>query len=95
MEKTLVVFRVFRDGGDVLALFPEEPGDCSGRTCSSYQHVGQHGGADYLVCMSMSRPARPEEYADLARELECIGYVLDIRKRASRLSHRRLLSKIL
>jgi hypothetical protein len=92
-EKTKVVFRVW-PGGDVLALFPEEPGDCDGRFCSSYMHVGQHSSADYTGCIQATRPAQPVEYADLAKELERIGYVLDIRKRAGRNSRDAMLSKL-
>ncbi len=81
-ELDRVVFRVWRDkASDVFALFPELPADTVGRLCTSYAHVGQHGGADYGYCIRQSRPARPEEYADLAAELTTIGYVLDVRRR--------------
>lgn len=90
-EKTKVVFRVWPDG-HVLALFPDELGDVRGFQCLSYQHVGQHSSADYDYCISATRPAQADEYADLAEELRRIGYELDIRKRASRLSlHLRML----
>ena len=78
-EKTVVVFRVWRKGGDVLALFPLEDG---GRgLCMSYQHVGQHGAADYGLCIGRTRPATPAEYSDLAAELREIGYELRIVRR--------------
>ena len=93
-ERTKVVFRAYPEG-DVLALFPEEPGDCTGRTCSCYQHVGQHGQADYNGCIASTRAAKPEEYAPLARELNMIGYVLDIRLRTGRKERLVMLSKIL
>jgi hypothetical protein len=82
MGKTIVVFRKFRSGGDILALFPELAATHDGRYCESYQHVGQHSGADYEGCIAVSVPARPEEYGDLARELTRIGYDLEIRKAA-------------
>ena len=42
-EETAVIFRKYPNirGGEVIALFPEIPGDYSGYTCSSYVHVGQ------------------------------------------------------
>lgn len=79
-EKTKVVFRVFKDDGSLVALFPNEIADPH-NNIMSYQHIGQHGAADYSYCIQKSRPARPEEYADLVRELQGIGYNLDIRTR--------------
>lgn len=75
---TVVVFRVWRDGG-VFALFPCEPW-CAGMV-ASYEHVGQHGGADYAGCIGRSRAATAEESAPLRRELESRGYQLAIRQR--------------
>lgn len=91
-EETVVVFRVFKPrpafdekGGDVIALFPYDLGTDSPFTCSSYMHMGQHGSADPLtVVRELTRPAKPEEYADLAKELESRGYRLKIRKRIGR-----------
>ena len=68
---TKVVFRKFPNG-DILALFPEVPE--TGYTCSCYMHIGQHGGADYTHCIRLTKPASPEEYADLKRELEAKPY---------------------
>ena len=70
--KTQVVFRKFRDGGDVIALFPcihEGPG-----LISSYMHIGQHGPASWRGCLADSRNASPAEYAPLLSELASIGY---------------------
>jgi len=74
--ETLVIFRKFRDGGDIVALFPEmEEGQ---NLCNSYQHVGQHGSASYAWLVGgpnrITVPAKPGEYADLLAELESIGY---------------------
>lgn len=76
-----VIFRVWRDG-DVFALFPDLPADDSGHV-TSYQHIGQHGAADYAHCVRQSRPATSSEYASLKRELESqpYGYVLTVCKR--------------
>jgi hypothetical protein len=72
-----VVFRVWHNG-DVIALFPELPFDRDGLYCTSYEHVGQHGSADYHGCVCLTRPAKPHEYRDLARELENRGYRLKV-----------------
>ena len=89
MDKDIVVFRKWRDGFGVISLFPEIPTDLYGYYCESYEHVGQHGGADYFGVIMNTRPANEEEYADLAEELRIIGYDLRPIKRASQLHHER------
>lgn len=84
IEKTVVVFRVWKKGGEVIALFPSIPASVSGNLCQSYQHIGQHGGADYQHVIYKTTPARHEEYYDLMKELEGIGYNLKIQKRFTR-----------
>ena len=82
--KTKVIFRKFpaRHGGEVLALFPELPGTNDPHTCLSYQHTGQHGAASADIGRTLPL-ATPEEYAPLKRELESIGYALDVQTRFS------------
>jgi hypothetical protein len=80
--KTVVIFRRFKKENDIIALFPYEIEN--GRHCMSYQHIGQHGGADFDVCVKNSVPAKPEEYNDLQKELISIGYNLEIRRKANR-----------
>jgi len=88
-ERTIVVFRVWDNlPRDVFALFPCVPSSRDGYQCTSYHHVGQHCGSDYYGCIATSRPATPAEYADLKAELEKIGYVLIVRKRATAEMHR-------
>lgn len=79
---TKVVFRVWKwkNESGVIALFPELPTDPYGWYCESYMHVGQHAGADYERVIERTRPATEEEYADLMRELEDIGYNLEVRQ---------------
>jgi hypothetical protein len=77
---TVVVFRVFKDSGSVVALFPHLSWNPEKGTCTSYDHAG-HGAADYTHCVQITHPAAPHEYAPLKRELESIGYVLDVKKR--------------
>ena len=86
-EITKVVFRKFKQGGDILALFPEIPADMNGH-CQSYQHIGQHGAADFYHCIhTLTVPAKPAEYADLKAELEGRGYNLQVIQRASYKDH--------
>ena len=75
-EYTPVLFRVARaakrDGAEVTAVFPCEPHDMSGNmTC--YAHVGQHGACS-MRWYDTTRPARPDEYADLKEDLESAPY---------------------
>lgn len=80
MGKTKVVFRVWKGlHDDVIALFPEEEAEHG--FCNSYEHVGQHGSADYSLIISRTRPATPAQYEALRQELESIGYDLEIRAR--------------
>jgi hypothetical protein len=90
-EPTVVMFRKWRNaaeliGDGVIALFPYEPADYSGQQCESYEHVGQHGGANLAGVINASRPATPEEYGPLKRELESAPYhyKLTIRHRTPR-----------
>jgi len=83
-DLTPVVFRVWRRPnfavGEVVALFPTLPGDMAGR-CTAYEHIGQHGAADYAHCLGQSRPASADEAAELRAELEQIGYRLRVYRR--------------
>ena len=81
-----VIFRTFRDGNDVIALFPELPGDMDAwSTCMSYVHVGQHSAADVRTIYGRTRLATPEEYTPLLQELtQIIGYTLRICHRFTR-----------
>jgi hypothetical protein len=70
---TVVIFRWWE--GDVIALFPEEPASSQDwHLCNSYQHVGQHSGADPWLIIEKSRPATRKEYLPLLKALRQIGY---------------------
>lgn len=71
---TNVVFRKFKDDGEIIALFPGIRWNPPGYDIASYMHIGQHGGADYGHVVSISQPAKPEEYKELLAELVGIGY---------------------
>ena len=88
MNITIVIFRMDREG-IVFALFPELPGDNHGTYCSAYQHNGQHCEADYHGCIANSRPAKPQEYAELCVELERRGYYLEVHQLATPVMHER------
>ena len=82
-DLTAVVFRKWRSAPHtILVLFPEI--DEGQGLCSSYDHIGQHAGANYLACVARTTPATPAEYADLKAELESIGYNLRVIKRRVR-----------
>lgn len=92
-EKDPVVIRVWKgDDADVFALFPAEPADNYGHYCTSYQHIGQHAGADYSHCIASSRPATRAEARSLLQELRRIGYRPRVLQRASRRHHDQRLS---
>jgi hypothetical protein len=80
---TEVVFRVWpkSEGGDVIALFPYD--HAHDYYCTGYQHIGQHGAADFHGVVSRTRLAKPAEYVALKSELESIGYCLKIIKRVN------------
>lgn len=84
---TFVVFRRWKDTGDLIALFPELPSDYLGHFVDSYMHVGQHGGADYHGVVRATTVANAEDAAELIRELKGIGYILKPIQRASRRVH--------
>lgn len=80
-ESTKVIFRKFKtDGKEVIALFPQLIGTLDPFTCTSYMHVGQHSSANVDLVSATARASKAE-YADLARELRGLGYVLDIASR--------------
>lgn len=80
-EPTIVVFRKLKDSGDVIALFPEIPGNNNPATMSSYMRVGQHGTAHQDVVYS-TLPATWDESESLRKELAAMGYNLSERKKA-------------
>ena len=76
-----VVFRRYNNG-QILALMPYEI-TCHSLMCSSYQHIGQHSGADYTYCIRSTKPATEHEYSILKRELENIGYIVNVINRVN------------
>ena len=90
---SLVIFRQWRDTGSVLALFPEIAADHQGH-CECYEHIGQHGGADYFGVIQATRPAKSDASKALAAELTQQGYNLKFICRASRRMHDNRLASV-
>ena len=68
-----VMFRKYTDkSGEILAVFPYEMHDLLGRFVTCYAHIGQHGSAQMSHVLSKTRPAKPNEYAELHNELKGI-----------------------
>ena len=72
MEHLPVIFRKFKKGGDIIAIFPTIPWTDS-YTMASYQHIGQHGSVDTCI-NSITSAATWNEYISLMRELIAQGY---------------------
>lgn len=69
-ERTAVVFRKFKDDGEIIAIFPEIPGGYDQWSCAMYVHNGQHGTCHPHAVMHNTNPCHPTECASLKRELE-------------------------
>jgi hypothetical protein len=96
-HKTAVIFRKWhaKDGGQIIALFPEIPSGNYGYHVLSYEHIGQHGAADYNGVMARTVPATEEEYAALKRELEQLGYNLAVYQRRNERMREKFRGRIL
>jgi len=71
------VFRKWKTGDQgVIALFPDLPWNRQGQV-TSYEHIGQHGAADYPGVVRQTVPASRAEAASLRRELRGRGYRLN------------------
>ncbi len=72
---TLVIFKMEGKGNNAspVAFFPEEPATHSPYFCSLYGYFDEHGGADTGYAAAL-KPATPEQYAPLLKELESLGY---------------------
>ena len=78
----VVIFRVWKfKPKNVIAFWPNSLNPYNG-FCISYEHVGQHGGANYTGCIKQTRPAKKSEYTYLLKELKRQGYKPIVRKRA-------------
>lgn len=85
-EKTDVMFRFDTTKGfkgTIFAILPHECNNYKGNV-TTYQHIGQHSGGDYQVCLQQSRPATTIEAMDLKAEMESLGYNINVVHRQNR-----------
>ena len=76
-----VIYRAWPNG-TVTALLPDQE---HGPYIGSYEHIGQHGMADYSFVMGKTTAATREQYAELHRELTGpVGYRLRVVPRRRR-----------
>lgn len=75
-QPTEVQFRLFR--GEVTAVFPYIVESPNNVMC--YVHLGQHSVCNWNI-NAVSKSATPDQYSDLYKELEQIGYKLKVIKR--------------
>lgn len=85
--RTKVIFRKAKSNGEITAIFPTLPGTSDPCSLLCYVHAGQHGSAFLEWIRKDTKPATPEEYAALKRELEGIGYMLDVRRKSTRANY--------
>lgn len=78
-NRTIVIFRKHR--GRVIACFPTEPGTSNPNTMLGYAYDGQHCIIDADIGR-YSNLATEKEYTFLLKELESIGYKLNIKHRS-------------
>ena len=78
MKKVNVAFRKFEDG-EVIAIFPNiyPVAKDSKAEVMSYMHMGQHGMCMECLVNELEKASK-EEYAPLKKELEMIGYLVNI-----------------
>ena len=81
-NKTNVIFLVHQGNAlypepEVFAYFPDEPFNDSPGLNTCYAHIGQHGACHVDYAME-SKHASSDEFKDLCRELQYIGYNLQI-----------------
>lgn len=79
-EKTDVIFRIARIDGTVEAFFPYMISDYKGNI-TVYAHLGQHGQACWEYYLRNTKPAKEKDYTSLKRELDSLGYNLNVIKR--------------
>ncbi len=75
-EKTKIIFRKDKEDGDIIAVFPDDRQNDNMIGC--YVHLGQHTTMSLDYYSKETIPATPEEYADLKKELESIGYNIEV-----------------
>jgi len=67
MDQLPVIYRKDKEDSAIVAIFPTIWE--TGNTMLCYAHVGQHGSASDEYVSRNTVPAKPNEYADLHKEL--------------------------
>jgi hypothetical protein len=77
-----VIFRVWKgQPKTTIAFLPDA--EANPGMVMAYEHIGQHGEADYEGCLLETRPAKLNDYSALLQELESLGYSLRVMQRRS------------
>ena len=79
-DHVVVVFRKWKDSGEVIALFPGVQADHEGQ-CLAYTLRAHHVGVRYHDCLTRTVPATPADYAGLHAALRDRGHALIVRRR--------------
>ena len=91
METTKVVFRLWEETEEIIAIFPEVPSStATPNNCESYTHVGQHGSCSPAYLIGRTKPPSSDDQSKvsaLREELKGIGYQLTERRKISRIMH--------
>jgi hypothetical protein len=79
-----------REGGDIIAIFPDDIATLDG-CVTVFLHIGGHGAGHYHHIMANTKPAKLGEYGPLKAELEGphYNYNLLVVKRVSTKKERR------
>lgn len=81
IEKVTVIFRKDKSNkysDNITAVFPYII-DTNRYDMGCYAHVGQHSYCSHAWYTQCTKPAKPNEYESLKRELESLGYDLEIK----------------
>lgn len=85
----VVVFRRWKDTGDLVAIFPELSADEQGQNCLAHDEIGQQVAADYDQFIEDTTPVTERESGRFAHELTLLGYDLQPIGQASERHHER------
>jgi len=81
--KTKVLFRKTPQG-EILAVFPEIPADGTPDKCLAFRRTKKSAGDHIAIPVALvhiARPASFREYDNTRRELQGLGYTLEIKSR--------------
>lgn len=80
-DKTPAIVRRYKKGadgkapGEILIIFPREPGTPDPSTCECWQWMGQHGHGDYNTMIAITNPVpKDEAESELARYMRTLPY---------------------